>query len=104
MSDILGVKNRADQDKLFTVGEAYRLQSNQIQIQSEAATLKYHPSHNTITNADRQTLRQLAENKKNLIKNSGRTLYQELSGAAWASFKMALTTRVKPRVKVSRHQ
>lgn len=56
MSDILGVKNRADQDKLFTAGEAYRMQSNQIQMQSEATTLKYHPSHDTTTNVDKQTL------------------------------------------------
>jgi len=104
MSDILGVKNRADQDKLFTAGEAYRMQSNQIQMQSEATTLKYHPSHDTMTNVDKQTLRQLVENKKNLIKDSKRTLRQDLSNAAWSSIALALSTRVKPRIKVSRHQ
>ncbi len=102
MSDILGVKNRADQDKLFTVGETYKLQSNQIQMQSEATTLKYHPSHNAITASDGRALRQLAQDKENLIRNSKRTLEHNLSAPAWAAIEIALTTRIKPRIKAVR--
>lgn len=104
MSDILGVKDRTDQDKLFEVGESYRLESNQIQMQSEATTRKYHPTHSTITNTDRQTLRQLAINKANLMRASKNSLRQQLSDSTWASIQIALENRVKPRIKVSRHR
>lgn len=104
MTEILGVRNRADQDKLFAVGESYRSQSNQIQMRSEATTLKYHPAHSTLSEQDRRVLRQLGENKKNAVRNAKATLRQELSAEAWASVETALATRIKPRVKVSYHE
>ena len=104
MSEILGVTGQAGQDKVFAVGDAYRLESNQIQMQSEATTQKYHPSHNTISQQDRLRLIQLAESKKRLIRDSERILRQQLSSAEWASIQTALASRIKPRVRVSNHQ
>lgn len=104
LSDVLGVSDRADQDKLLAVSETYKLRSNEIQMQSEGVTRKYHPSHSFINNADKQALHRLALSKTKLIKDSEKSLRTGLSDTAWMSIETALETQVKPRAKVSYHE
>ncbi len=99
----MGIESNNDQNKLMEKGKQYKLASNQIQMQSESVTAKYHPTHNTISLADENSLKQLSKNKEKLIKDTVQDLKRDLSQQAWQSFKVSVLTRVKSKIKTNRH-
>lgn len=99
----MGIKSASDQDKLMEKGKQYKLASNRIQMQSENVTAKYHPTHNSISSADENSLEDLSKNKEKLVKETIHELKGDLSSEAWQSFKVSVLTRVKPKIKTNRH-
>lgn len=99
----MGIESASDQEKLMEKGKKYKLASNRIQMQAEGITAKYHPTHNTISSADKNSLKDLTKNKEKLVKDTVQELKRDLSQQAWQSFKDSVLTKVKPKVKANRH-
>lgn len=88
--DLIGVKNRADQDKLFEAAEFYKVESNKIQMASEQIIRQYHTpgsqDHFPLSDVDRKRLDKFYKDKDKLLKQVAKELKQKLSDQAKEGF------------------
>lgn len=99
MADNLGVITIADQNLLFQISEAYKRNSNLIQMSAENITRKYHPTHSTISNVDDSAIKKLGKDKKKLVKDAVKDLRKDMSSSSWTAFQTAVLERIKRNIK-----
>lgn len=98
----LKVSDPIQQDKLVAIANNYRLKSNELQVQSEATTKKYHPKHETISSIDSKVLVKLAKDKIKLVKDALKDIEKDVSKEVKMAFVNLALERVKARLKLSK--
>lgn len=94
----LGLRNEADRTILFSVAETYRLESNRLQMASEAVIAKYHPTHSTISQVDQRSLDELEKDKGKLISDAVKDLKKDLTTEGYSSLETYVLQVIKPGI------